>query len=119
MFQNEAVVKSNKAQSLHCSVDLLEASLHINALYNAMLNLYMLQRSSGNGDVSPKVQVALLRLRTLMTRLAFLENKLESKIENELRSESIRVESLGRAKRERRSRRQRGRPATSSESGFA
>ena len=74
-----------------CQIDFVEAHTQIVALYNALLNLYMLQRLSATGDVSVKVQVALLQLRTLLTRLSFIQSKLEGKIETVLRTENTRV----------------------------
>lgn len=85
------MVKTRKAKNLGCQIDFVEAHTQLIALYNSMLNLYMLQRVSAKGDVSPKVQVALLQLRTLLTRLSFIQSKLEGKIENVLRAENTRV----------------------------
>lgn len=91
LSQNEAVIKASKQQALGSSVDLVEAHLHALIAYNVLLNQYMLHRVSGCSDVNPKLQLSLVRLRVLLTRLGFIQSKLENRIENAFRTQSAEV----------------------------
>lgn len=59
--------------------------------YNVSLSFYMLKRITAGEEVDGGLQVMLVRLRTLLTRLSFIQSKLEGKIEDALRQENVEV----------------------------
>lgn len=81
--------KASKVDTFQTEIDILEANLQVLLTYNFLLGFYNLQRINGEITTKSEVFLNLVKLRTLISKLAILQSKIEAKIETALRTENL------------------------------
>ena len=86
-MQNYCFQKLNETKGVKSEIDFIEAQIQILMSYNSMISSYMLNIVSDN--CQPEVLfLKIVKLRTLLSKMSFIQNKIQSQIEETLRQES-------------------------------